>query len=51
MGILRQNSAEQDEGLPERIEAEDAARNCSENIALEIALNKFIRSETATVAP
>ena len=39
------------EGLPERIKKKKKPRAIEEDTALEVALNKFIRSETTTVAP
>ena len=39
------------EGLPERIKNKKKPWPIEEDTALEIALNKFIRSETTTVAP
>ena len=39
------------EGLPERIKKKTKPRSIEEDTALEVALNKFIRSETTTVAP
>ena len=39
------------EGLPERIKKKKKPWAIEEDTALEVALNKFIRSETTTVAP
>ena len=39
------------EGLPERIKKKKKPWAIEEDTALDIALNKFIRSETTTVAP